>query len=94
MYNENTYISYGFEFKRSIGSDFAHCCSYKQGFIIYSTVAVMLVFLLLDFNRVGVQINYFIDEFHCVKNVQIRSFFLFVFSCIRTEYGPEFSRSV
>ena len=26
---------------------------------------------------------------HCVKSVQIRSFFLSVFSCIRTEYGLE-----
>ena len=25
--------------------------------------------------------------FHCVKSVQIRSFFWSVFSCIRTEYG-------
>ena len=28
-------------------------------------------------------------NFHCVKNVQIRSFFWSVFSRIRTEYGPE-----
>ena len=26
---------------------------------------------------------------HCLKSVQIRSFFWSVFSCIRTEYGPE-----
>ena len=26
---------------------------------------------------------------HCVKSVQIRSFFWSVFSCIRIEYGPE-----
>ena len=26
---------------------------------------------------------------HCVKSVQIRSFFCSVFSSIRTEYGPE-----
>ena len=26
---------------------------------------------------------------HCVKNVQIRTFFWSVFSCIWTEYGPE-----
>ena len=26
---------------------------------------------------------------HCVKSVQIRSYFWSVFSCIRTEYGPE-----
>ena len=26
---------------------------------------------------------------HCVKSVQIRSYFGSVFSCIRTEYGPE-----
>ena len=25
--------------------------------------------------------------FHCVKSVQIRSFFWSVFSCIQTEYG-------
>ena len=37
---------------------------------------------------------------HCVKSVQIQSFFWSVFSCIRTEYGPErfvfghFSRSM
>ena len=27
------------------------------------------------------------DSLHCVKSVQIRSFFWSVFSCIRTEYG-------
>ena len=26
---------------------------------------------------------------HCVKSVQIRSYFWFVFSCIRTEYEPK-----
>ena len=26
---------------------------------------------------------------HCVKSVQIRSYFWSVFSCIRIEYGPE-----
>ena len=26
---------------------------------------------------------------HCVKTVQIRSYFWSVFSCIWTEYGPE-----
>ena len=26
---------------------------------------------------------------HCVKSVQMRSYFWPVFSCIRTEYGPE-----
>ena len=26
---------------------------------------------------------------HCVKSVQMRSYFWSVFSCIRTEYGPE-----
>ena len=26
---------------------------------------------------------------HCVKSVQIRSYFWPVFSCIRTEYGPK-----
>ena len=31
----------------------------------------------------------FIGNQHCVKNVQIRSFFWSVFSCIRTEYEPE-----
>ena len=30
-----------------------------------------------------------LDVVHCVKCVQIRSFFWSVFSCIRTEYGPE-----
>ena len=29
----------------------------------------------------------FLVLYHCVKSVQIRSFFWFVFSCIRTEYG-------
>ena len=33
------------------------------------------------------EINYF--EKHCVKSVQIRSFFWSVFSCILTEYGSE-----
>ena len=27
--------------------------------------------------------------YHCVKSVQIGSFFWSVFSCIRPEYGPE-----
>ena len=30
---------------------------------------------------------------HCVKSAQIRSFFWFVFSCIRTEYGDLQSKS-
>ena len=29
------------------------------------------------------------SELHCVKSVQIQSFFWSEFSCIRTEYGPE-----
>ena len=29
------------------------------------------------------------DSLHYLKNVQIRSYFWSVFSCIRTEYGPE-----
>ena len=32
-------------------------------------------------------------EKHCVKNVQIRSYFWSVFSCIRTEYGDLRSKS-
>ena len=32
--------------------------------------------------------------FHCVKNVQIRSFFWSVFSCIRTKYGDLLCNSV
>ena len=30
---------------------------------------------------------------HCVKNVQIRSYFWSVFSCLRTEYGDLRSKS-
>ena len=30
---------------------------------------------------------------HCVKNVQIRSFFWSIFSCIRTEYGELLCKS-
>ena len=29
----------------------------------------------------------FISDIHCVRSVQIRSYFWSVFSCIRTEYG-------
>ena len=29
------------------------------------------------------------SDIYCVKSVQIRSYFWSVFSCIRTEYGPE-----
>ena len=31
------------------------------------------------------------DIIHCVKSVQIRSIFWFVFSCIRTEFGLNYS---
>ena len=31
---------------------------------------------------------------HCVKSVQIRSFFWFVFLCIRTEYGGLLRKSL
>ena len=31
---------------------------------------------------------------HCLKSVQIRSFFWFVFSCIRTEYGDLLRKSL
>ena len=31
------------------------------------------------------------NNFHCMKSVQIRSYFWSVFSSIRTEYGPEIS---
>ena len=30
---------------------------------------------------------------HCVKSVQIRNFFWFVFSCTRSEYGDSRSKS-
>ena len=30
---------------------------------------------------------------HCVKSVQVRSFFWSIFSCIRTEYGDLRSKS-
>ena len=32
-------------------------------------------------------ITIFVIKIHCVKSVQIRSYFWSVFSCIRTEYG-------
>ena len=38
---------------------------------------------MIDFTMPNVQ------KKHCVKNVQIRSYFWSVFSCIRTEYGPK-----
>ena len=31
------------------------------------------------------------NNFHCMKSVQIRSYFWSLFSSIRTEYGPEIS---
>ena len=37
--------------------------------------------------------DYFQEYYHCVKNVQIRSFFWSVFSCIPTEYGDLRSKS-
>ena len=35
----------------------------------------------------------FLCLYHCVKSVQMRSFFYSVFPCIRTEYGDLWSRS-
>ena len=34
----------------------------------------------------GIFMNHHLQTSHCVKSVQIRSYFWFVFSCIRTEY--------
>ena len=31
-------------------------------------------------------LSFFSNTFHCVKSVQTRSYFLFIFSCIQTEY--------
>ena len=35
-----------------------------------------------------------ITEYHCLKSVQIRSYFCSVFSCIRTEYEDLWSKSL
>ena len=37
--------------------------------------------------RAGIAINHYECGTHCTKSVQIRSYFWFVFSRIRTEYG-------
>ena len=35
------------------------------------------------------QLSAWMHSIHCVKNVQVQSYFWSVCSCIRTEYGPE-----
>ena len=56
-----------------------------MGIHAYSLIA-------LDSKHFGTEMMNLCFE-HCVKSVQIRSFFWSVFSCIRTEYGDLRSKS-
>ena len=58
-----------------------HCIYTEPAVSSRNLVKIFLVFLKLIFLK-----NMLING-HCVKSVQIRSFFWSVFSCIRTEYG-------
>ena len=58
-----------------------HCIYTEPTVLSRNLVKIFLVFLKLIFLK-----NMLING-HCVKSVQIRSFFWSEFSCIRTEYG-------
>ena len=58
-----------------------HCIYTEPTVSSRNLVKIFLVFLKLIFLK-----NMLING-HCVKSVQIRSFFWSVFSCVRTEYG-------
>ena len=62
-----------------------------------SNVVVALAFDILFTNWNEILNSLFVTAgkdfpFHCVKSVQIRSFFWSVFSCIRTEYSKKRTR--
>ena len=73
--------------------------SYKNILVYYISSKTWIVDkpLCIKFNKVDGYIRvydgnrylvlYSPEKYHCVKSVQILSFFWFVFSCIRTEYG-------
>ena len=61
----------------------------ETGYINLVVEIISILKLVQVDNRVGG----FLDELHCAKSVQIRSFFWSVFSCIRTEYGDLRSKS-
>ena len=48
---------------------------------------VIQVLLLCPYIFILINVNYSNYAQHCLKSVQIRSYFWTVFSCIRTEYG-------
>ena len=58
---------------------------YKLGQLRFSTNLGKSVITKLG--QVLLQIMAGITNWHCVKSVQIRSYFWYVFSCIRIEYG-------
>ena len=58
--------------------------------VYFSGVSLLLFFRKLIFAflfSVDCEIMTFLGTRHCVKSVQIRSYFWSVFSCLRTEYG-------
>ena len=82
---QNSFAVHSFAFKQ------LHQCKYLQTSLV--NISFSTLSLLLNKNN-----NKEIDKQpeittprnkQCVKSVQIRSFFWSVFSCIRTEYGPE-----
>ena len=54
---------------------------------LYATFSYQLVYKVLYIFYI------FMQDQHCVKSVQIQSFFWSVFSCIRTEYGDLLRKS-
>ena len=59
-----------------------------------------LIYLLLwhsnkiwNFNKLQILSEVMSNEFHCMKSIQIRSFFWSAFYCIRTEYGDLLRKS-
>ena len=68
----------------------------EPNFLLTSTATFVLedghqVLLLCPYIFILINVNYSNYAQHCLKSVQIRSYFWTVFSCIRTEYGDLWS---
>ena len=69
-------------------------CNFVTPTVVYSLLQPKS-FSIFNFKKFvwGTNVDQFLTE-HCVKSIQIRSFFCSVFSCIRAEYGDLLHKSL
>ena len=71
-------------------SERRYCCCSGAFIVNFEQISnIVLMLPLLTLNKEQFTLVNIYRSLHCVKSVQIRSFFWSVFSCIQTEYGPE-----